>query len=135
MPNSTIRLTRLYLVILFALCMPLYGFAQGVFNVEGVVKDAAGEPIIGANVVENGTQNGTVSDINGVFTLKVKNGNAVLKVSYIGYVTQTINIKSQSKVNVTFLCNNYSKDNQLQRGGYKPPFPKLLSSNAIKIEK
>lgn len=72
MPNSTIRLTRLYLVILFALCMPLYGFAQGVFNVEGVVKDAAGEPIIGANVVENGTQNGTVSDINGVLYAQSK---------------------------------------------------------------
>lgn len=101
MPNLINRQTRLFLVILFALCMPLCGFAQGAFNVEGVIKDASGEPIIGANVVENGTQNGTVSDINGVFTLKVKNGNAVLKVSYIGYVTQTINIKGQSKVNVT----------------------------------
>ena len=95
MPNSIYRQTRLFLVILFALCMPLCGFAQGAFNVEGVIKDASGEPIIGANVVENGTQNGTVSDINGVFTLKVKNGNAVLKVSYIGYVTQTINIKGR----------------------------------------
>ena len=101
MPNSINRQTRLFLVILFALCMPLCGFAQGAFNVEGMIKDTSGEPIIGANVVENGTQNGTVSDINGVFTLKVKNGNAVLKVSYIGYVTQTINIKGQSKVNVT----------------------------------
>lgn len=56
---------------------------------KGLVVDAAGEPIIGANVVEKGTTNGGLTDINGKFTLTVKPG-AILKVSFVGYQTQEI---------------------------------------------
>ena len=57
-------------------------FAQS--KVSGTVKDANGEPLIGVSVVEEGTSNGAVTDINGNYTLNVKPG-AKLKLSYIGF--------------------------------------------------
>lgn len=56
----------------------------------GVIKDANGEPLVGVTVLEQGTSNGTVTDINGRYTLKTTKANAKLKVSYIGYETQYI---------------------------------------------
>ncbi|MDR1379978.1 MAG: carboxypeptidase-like regulatory domain-containing protein [Tannerella sp.] len=59
-------------------------------QITGVVTDTNGEPIVGANVIEKGSRNGTVTDIDGNFALNVPD-NAVLQVSYIGYITQEIN--------------------------------------------
>jgi TonB-dependent SusC/RagA subfamily outer membrane receptor len=59
-------------------------------QIRGTVVDESGEAIIGANIVERGTTNGTVTDIDGNFTLSVDN-NAVLQISYIGYLDQNIN--------------------------------------------
>ena len=58
-------------------------------KVTGTVKDANGEPIIGATVVEKGTTNGTVTDFDGNYTLELS-GNGTLSISYIGYKTQEI---------------------------------------------
>ena len=58
-------------------------------NVTGLVVDAAGEPVIGASVVEKGTTNGIVTDVDGKFTLSVKPG-AILKISFVGYQTQEV---------------------------------------------
>lgn len=61
---------------------------QNEVTVKGVVKDANGEPIIGASVIEKGNaKNGTVTDLDGNYTLKVKRG-ATLTISYIGYISQ-----------------------------------------------
>ncbi len=61
---------------------------QNEVTVKGVVTDAKGEPIIGASVIEKGNaKNGTVTDIDGNYTLKVKRG-ATLTISYIGYINQ-----------------------------------------------
>ena len=63
---------------------------QQTIEVSGVVKDASGMPVIGASVLEQGTaSNGTITDLDGKFTLKVKSG-ATLEISYIGYKTQTV---------------------------------------------
>ena len=62
--------------------------AQG--QVTGVIRDAQDEPLIGVSVVEAGTQNGVVTDVNGRYTLNVKRG-AKLNVSYVGFEPQTIN--------------------------------------------
>ena len=59
-------------------------------QVTGVIRDAQGEPLIGVSVVEAGTQNGVVTDVNGRYTLNVKRG-AKLNVSYVGFEPQTIN--------------------------------------------
>lgn len=56
----------------------------------GVIKDANGEPLVGVTILEQGTHNGTVTDVDGRYTLKTTKPNAKLKVSYIGYETQII---------------------------------------------
>lgn len=64
---------------------------QNVRKVTGLLIDNKGEPIVGANVVENETTNGTVSDIDGSFELTLTTGN-LIKISYIGYLQQEIKI-------------------------------------------
>lgn len=75
-------------------------------QVTGIVTDANGDPIIGANVIEKGTTNGIISDLDGKFTINVNPG-AVLQVSYIGYITREIIVKDQS-----FLTVKLSEDTQ-----------------------
>ena len=60
-------------------------------KISGLVLDATGAPIIGANVLEVGTTNGTITDVDGKFTLNVAAG-AELKISYIGYNDQVIKV-------------------------------------------
>ncbi|MDR0756816.1 MAG: TonB-dependent receptor [Tannerella sp.] len=69
-------------------------------KVNGTVVDVNGEPIIGANIVESGTSNGTISDINGAFVLTVSNPDASLNVSFIGYqpVLFPLNGKSEAAI-------------------------------------
>lgn len=64
-------------------------------SVSGIVVDSNGEPVIGANVMVKGTNNGTITDIDGKFTLN--NANGVLVVSFIGYKTQEIQINGNEK--------------------------------------
>ncbi len=68
-------------------------------KVTGVISDTQG-PLIGATVMEKGTTNGTVTDIDGNFTLEV-GPNAVLVVSYIGYNTQEVPVKGQGTLNIS----------------------------------
>lgn len=67
--------------------------------VTGKIVDKDGNPIIGANVLVRGTSNGTISDMDGRFSLDVPQ-NAVLQVSYIGYLTQEVQVKDQNKLNI-----------------------------------
>ena len=67
-------------------------------TVSGIVKDSSGEPIIGASVLEKGTTNGTITDLDGKFTLSVSS-NAVLQISYIGY--KTLETKASPNMGVT----------------------------------
>ncbi|WP_299230770.1 carboxypeptidase-like regulatory domain-containing protein, partial [uncultured Bacteroides sp.] len=62
-------------------------------TINGKVLDATGEPIIGANVLVKGTTNGTITDIDGKFTLNVPT-ECVLQISYIGFNTQEIKVTS-----------------------------------------
>ena len=68
-------------------------------KVTGTVKDANGEVIIGASVVEENTTNGTITDISGNFVLTVSD-NAVVKVSYIGYVAQQVKAVQGKPLNI-----------------------------------
>ena len=69
-------------------------------QVTGKVVGEYGEPIIGANIVEIGTTNGTITDVNGNFSLNVEN-HAIIHVSYIGYLDQSIATAGQSTINIT----------------------------------
>lgn len=69
-------------------------------TITGVIKDESGLPVIGANVVEKGTTNGTITDAEGKFTLAVE-PNAMLAVTYIGYVTNEISVSGKNSVSIT----------------------------------
>lgn len=71
-------------------------------RITGVVKDLSGEPIIGANVVEQGTTNGTVTDIDGCFSIDILN-HGVLDISYIGYVPQELKITDKSVYDIVLM--------------------------------
>ena len=66
-------------------------------TVTGWVVDTKGEPMIGASVVEKGTTNGIITDMEGKFSLNVK-PNAVLEISYVGYKTQEVKASNQMKI-------------------------------------
>ena len=88
-------------LILFGILMSLYSF--GVFaqvSVRGTVTSSDGEPIIGANVIELGSNNGTATDLDGNYQLKV-GPNAILEFTYTGYVSQKFTVGVQTMINVT----------------------------------
>ena len=88
-----------FLSMLLSLCMTAAFAQQGA--IKGKILDENGEPIIGANVIEKGTTNGTITDLDGNYTLTVNNlKNAVLQVSYIGYNTVETPVKGQKTLDV-----------------------------------
>ena len=82
--------------LILALFLSVGAFAQ--IDVKGHVKDATGEPIIGATVRVDGTQTATVSDFDGNFVLKANEG-ATITISYVGY--QNATVKAAPNVVVT----------------------------------
>ncbi|MBR4847414.1 MAG: carboxypeptidase-like regulatory domain-containing protein, partial [Phascolarctobacterium sp.] len=76
---------------------------QQTANITVTVVDSKGEPIIGANVVEKGTTNGTITDFDGKATLSVKSG-AIVQVSFVGYKTQEV--KAAKDMRVTLKDDN-----------------------------
>lgn len=78
-------------------------------TITGAIFDSNKEPVIGANIIEKGTSNGTVTDYDGKFTLNVSN-NAVLKVSYIGYHEQEIATLGQTVFNITLVEDTKTLD-------------------------
>ena len=68
--------------------------------VQGLVKDAQGNPIIGATVQEKGTGNGIITDIDGLYQIQVPAGSTLV-FSYLGFVTQEVNVKKQQSLTIT----------------------------------
>ena len=91
-------LKRVYSTFLLSMIC-LFTFAQGK-QIQGVVKDATGEPMIGVNVLVKGTANGAITDLDGNFTISDVKSSDVLVVSYIGFLTQEIEVGSQTSFNV-----------------------------------
>lgn len=96
------------LFLLVLLCLfPLGMAAQNI--VKGLVNDENGEPVIGATVRVLGTNNGTVTDLDGQFQISAQ-PNAQISVSYIGYVTQKINVAGHKNITVTLKADNTTLD-------------------------
>lgn len=74
--------------------------AQQARKITGIVKDSTGEPIIGANVTVKGESIGTITDIDGQFVLDAP-ANAVLQISYIGYVAQEVKVGNKKELSIT----------------------------------
>ena len=90
--------------------------AQPGKHVSGKVLDANGEPIIGASVIEKGTNNGATTDANGNFSLNVGD-NATLRFVYLGYVAQEVPVRNQTLINVT-MAEDVQKLDELIVVGY-----------------
>ena len=78
-------------------------------TISGIVRDNMG-PVTGANIVIKGTTNGTISDLDGKFTLENVPANAILQISYIGYLPQEITVNNQSSYNIMLKEDNQSLD-------------------------
>lgn len=86
-------------IVLSALGYVSSSTQQNTRKITGIVKDQSGEPVIGANIVEKGTTNGTITDIDGQYSLEV-GSNSILVVSYIGYITQEIPVGKNNTLDV-----------------------------------
>lgn len=84
--------------------------AQQGRTITGVVTDSYGETVIGANVVVKGTTNGTITDIDGAYSLSNVPNGATLVFSYIGYMPQEISVGNQSTINVTLSDDTQALD-------------------------
>ena len=105
-----LHLMRLLNKILFMIPLwifmfiPIQGNAQGTtISVTGYVTDAQGEPLTGTSIVEkNKTTNGTISDVDGKFVLQV-DPQATLVISYIGYITQEVQVRNQRSLSIILI--------------------------------
>ena len=98
--TSTFRVLSLLLCFCFfipAMNVSASSLQADKFKVSGIVKDATGEPVIGASVVEKGTTNGTVTDLDGNFNLSVAS-NSTIVISFIGYSDQEFHISKDNMV-------------------------------------
>ncbi len=96
---ARINLSHFFIGVILLFCsLPIEAFGQ-TSTLKGTVKDASGSPLIGVNVVEKGTTNGTITDIDGGFSINVK-PNATITVTYIGYADQEIVWSGKGELNV-----------------------------------
>ena len=97
MSNNLKNMRTVLLILLAAISLNV---SAQTITLTGNVKDKTGEPIIGASILEKGTTNGTITDFDGNFTLKVS-GKVPVIVSYIGMKTQEFNVKGKTRIDVT----------------------------------
>lgn len=98
------RIYKILLGFIFLLAVAVTANAQ---TVRGVVTDQKGETIIGATVLEKGTSNGTITNFDGQFTIVLRNANATLEVSYVGYVKQEV--RTSGKTNFAVVLQEDTK--------------------------
>ena len=104
-PLKTQMNCKLLFSLVLYLLLGLPVLAQTESTVRGTVTDKEGEAIIGASVAIKGTNTGTITDIDGNFALQAP-GDAVLSISYLGFVTQTINRDGKSQLAVVLEEDN-----------------------------
>ncbi|MDR1883045.1 MAG: TonB-dependent receptor [Prevotella sp.] len=131
--NSTSKKRTTWRKVLCMLC--IISCAVSVFaqkRVSGTVVDTGGEAIIGANVVEKGTTNGIITDADGKFALDVS-ANAILKVSFIGYVTQEITVENQSTLQIV-LREDFQALEEVVVVGYGTARRKDLTGSVVRAD-
>ncbi len=105
MKNICFQMSRkAWLAIVMVLCLSFPALSQKI-TVQGTVTDPAGEPLIGASVLAQGTSAGTATDIDGNYRIEVE-PNGVLTVSYVGYDTQNIKVEGRTTINVVLKENS-----------------------------
>ena len=118
------------LAVLFLLCMIPLGMNAQI--VKGTVNDEAGEPIIGATVKVQGSNEGTVTDFDGNFSVKASS-NATLVISYVGYTTQQVKVGGKSNITVTLVEDNTTL-NDVVVIGYGVQKKKLVTGATVQVK-
>ncbi|MBO4844003.1 MAG: carboxypeptidase-like regulatory domain-containing protein, partial [Bacteroidales bacterium] len=102
------RLTlKAFLMVLCGLLVSTTLFAQR--TVRGTVTDPSGEPVIGAAVLVSGTTQGTITEVDGSYSISVPAG-ASLEFSCLGYLSRTVAVGQQNVINVTLELDNMQLD-------------------------
>lgn len=101
--NSFIKRLSSVLIVLFS-CV-LYINAQDI-AITGVVHDQTGEPLIGVTVLEKGTDNGAITNVDGAFSIKVSKKNSTLTFSFLGYQTQDIALAGKTTLDISLKENS-----------------------------
>lgn len=118
------------LTVLFLLCMiPIGMNAQ---TVKGSVNDEAGEPIIGATVKVQGSNDATITDLDGNFTIKAAS-NATLAISYVGYVSQQVQVGGRNNITITLKEDNTTL-NDVVVIGYGTMKKKLVTGATVQVK-
>ena len=125
---------RFFLWLLTLLVSSLSLSAQQQYTLKGTVEDSMNEPLVGVSVVVNGSSNGVMTDLDGNFSIQVKNGDTV-NFSYIGFINQQVKVTGQN--NITIVLQESAENlNELVVIGYgtarKKTLPVLLYRSAPK---
>lgn len=101
------RKIKYIISFILAVAISISANAQQTKSITGLVLDEKGEPVIGASVIVPGTTNGTITNIDGKFSLNgITAEQKTIQVSYIGYVKQVVNISGLSNVNIKLVASN-----------------------------
>lgn len=100
-------------------------------KITGVIKDETGEPVIGASILNKETTTGTISDIDGNFTLQAKDGNTLV-ISYIGMNPQTIKLKGQKSLDITMTASAVQLE-EVVAIGYNTVQRKDLTGSVVSV--
>lgn len=101
-------------------------------RITGTVLDVENTPVIGANVIEVGTTNGTITDVDGNFSLNVNDG-AFIKISYMGYLEQVIDTKEKASFNITLVEDTHALE-EVVVVGYGTMKRSSLTGSISKVE-
>ena len=122
-----------HLLILAGLLVTMAASAQQI-TVKGTVRDMAGEPIIGANVMVKGTTNGCITDVDGNYSVSGVGESSVLVYSFIGYKNQEVPCKGRREINVT-LAEDLQALDEVVVVGYGSLSKKELSSSIVQVDR
>lgn len=101
--------------------------------IRGTIVDKDGVPVIGANIIEKGTSNGTITDFNGEFSLNVSSANAVLQISYIGYISQEISASGNKPLKIVLKEDSETLD-EVVVVGYGVQKKKLVTGATVQVK-
>jgi TonB-linked SusC/RagA family outer membrane protein len=121
-----------HVVLLFLFCAIPFGMSFAQSTIKGTVNDETGEPVIGASVKVQGTNEGAITDLDGNFTVKASS-DATLTISYVGYVTQNVKVGGKTNITVTLAEDNTTL-NDVVVIGYGTQKKKLITGATVQVK-
>ncbi|HRD82533.1 MAG TPA: carboxypeptidase-like regulatory domain-containing protein, partial [Saprospiraceae bacterium] len=122
-------LLRVNLVFIGLICFSATLLAQ--MRVAGTVKDAAGEPLIGASLIVKGTTTGTITDVDGSFSLEVPGKSATIEVTYTGYRSKTVQLTADNTAMAIVLEDDVARLDEVLVTGLASGVKRANSGNAV----